>query len=138
VYELKIKSLTSKPVTKSLPDIERAASALASRLAGPGATLEIKTMEIAIQANAGSYAIYGAALLDLYRTETGLSYPRLATTLYGIGFTLPRAWHASREVEAGKALVVVGEAAGYPSEGRFDDVRGLLETELEAQVVEIR
>jgi hypothetical protein len=97
-----------------------------------------KTMEIAIQANAGSYAIYGAALLDLYRTETGLSYPRLASTLYGIGFTLPRAWYASRQVEAGKALVVVGEAAGYPSEGRFDDVRGLLQTELEAQMVEIR
>jgi hypothetical protein len=42
VYELKIKSLTSKPVTEFLPEIQRAASALASRLAGPESTLDVK------------------------------------------------------------------------------------------------
>jgi hypothetical protein len=93
-------------------------------------------VETSIGGRSHGYIVYGAGFHDLYRNQVGLSYVRLANMLVTLGLPKVQAWRASREVDAGKALVIVGEAASTTSSSS-DDVRDLLTTELEAELLEV-
>lgn len=91
---------------------------------------------ISIGGGTPSYMVYGAGFHDLYRNQVGLSYLRLANMLVILGLPKAHAWRASQEVEAGRALVIVGETAPPPSSPP-DDVRDLLTTALQAELLEV-
>jgi len=54
--------------------------------------------QIDLTANApdARYVVYGLLFLDVFGAQSGVSYPRLATTLVRGGADYHRAWTASR------------------------------------------
>lgn len=79
--------------------------------------------------------MHGVALRDIYRTQPGVSFSRLATMLHSVGVSLGKAWRASMAVSEGKVLVVGVEAASSATHPLAAELRQVLETEHHVHVI---
>lgn len=95
------------------------------------------TIDLAEKYADARYVVYGAGFRDLFRTQPGVSYSRLATTLCRVGLAPRQAWDASREVNAGKILLVFSDFRGAMSDPDAARIRSLLETKLGARLIEV-
>jgi hypothetical protein len=95
-------------------------------------------IELAAKGAGARYFVYGLLFRDVFRAQPGLSYSRLATTLVRSGADYHRAWDASRRVNRGGILVLLGYFGTSPAESNIASLRSMLETKLSAQVIDLR
>jgi hypothetical protein len=95
------------------------------------------TIKLANEDDAARYVVYGSSFRDLFQSQPGISYSRLATTLYRVGIAPQEAWTVSRGVNEGKILVIFGDFRRLKSHPDDARIRSLLETKLGAQLIEI-
>lgn len=95
-----------------------------------------QTVEIAAEASATNFTVYGVGLRDLYRRQPGVSYSRLATTLYAVGFSAKQAWQDSHEVEVGKTLLIIGKTGGSKLGNERDHLRAVFKEQMHVALTE--
>ena len=98
----------------------------------------LETIELAVKAPDARYVVYGLLFRDLFRSQPGVSYSRLATAMVRGGAEHHQAWGAARRVNSGEILVLLGHFGDSPAESDIRTLKSLLESKLSAEIVDLR
>ena len=93
--------------------------------------------ELAVKAPDARYMVYGLRFRDVFRAQPAVSYSRLATTRVRGGADHHQAWAASRRVNCGEVLVLLGQFSDPPAASDVAKLRSMLETKLSAEIIDL-